>query len=61
MARIGRSSKTPASPDFATVRIRSDFLVWLKQESVRRGIFLYQLVEELASSRLAGASPWRKK
>jgi hypothetical protein len=46
------------STSFATMKVKKDFHTWLRMESVRRGIFLYELVEELASRSLAGKKPW---
>ena len=48
----------PESARFATMKIRLEFLAWLRIESARRGIFLYELVEELATQSLAGLRPW---
>ena len=50
---------TRASTDFRTMKVRGEFLAWLRQESARRGIFIYELVEELTSRSLAGKRPWR--
>ncbi len=62
MERIERSSRTPTSTEqFSTMKVKGDFLAWLKRESVRRGIYLYELVEEIASSTLAGKKPWRDR
>lgn len=52
------SSATPTSTDFATMKIKRDFLAWLKMESARRGIFLYDLVEDLAARSYAGRRVW---
>jgi hypothetical protein len=40
------------------MKVKKDFHIWLRMESVRRGIFLYELVEELASHAVAGNKPW---
>ena len=58
MEPIDRCSAMPAFPSFTTMKVKKDFHTWLRMESVRRGIFLYELVEELASRSLAGKKPW---
>lgn len=45
--------------NFSTVKVRSDFLAWLRREGARRGIFLYELLEETAARSLAGKKPWQ--
>lgn len=35
--------------EFASVKLSRPFVVWLKQQSARRGIPMYELVEELVS------------
>ena len=55
---IEQSFATLKSTDFSTMKIRSSFLAWLKRESGRRGLFLYEVVEEMATVALAGATPW---
>jgi hypothetical protein len=42
------------------MKVRGEFLTWLRRESARRGIFLYELVEELASHAMAGKKPWQQ-
>ena len=59
MAPITPCSGTRVSTDFHTLKVKSDFFAWLRRESVRRGIFLYDLVEELASWSLLRKKPWR--
>jgi hypothetical protein len=59
MESIDPCFATRNSTNFRTMKVRSEFLAWLRQESARRGIFLYELVEELASRSLAGRKPWR--
>jgi len=61
LGRTTPSSATPASTDFATVKVKREFLSWLKRESARRGIFIYELVEEMASVSLTGSKPWRRQ
>jgi hypothetical protein len=51
----------PVSTNFATMKVRQEFLAWLRLESVRRGIFLYELVEEMASQALVGKRPWARQ
>jgi hypothetical protein len=46
--------------DFASIKIRRAFLAWLRQEAARRGIFVYELVEELAVRRFPKQAPWRR-
>lgn len=41
------------------MKIKRDFLVWLKMESARRGVFIYDLIEELAARGYAGKKIWR--
>ncbi len=60
-APIDLSSETPALPGrFVTMKVRSEFLAWLRRESVRRGTFLYETCEELASEAI-GTFPWRPR
>ena len=61
MAPTDPSSETPGSTDFATMKVKRDFLVWLKMESARRGIFIYDLVEELAARSYAGRQVWKHR
>lgn len=35
--------------DFASVKLRRPFLTWLKVEAARRGVPMYDLVEELVA------------
>lgn len=35
--------------DFASAKLRRPFLAWLKQEAARRGVPMYDLVEELVA------------
>jgi hypothetical protein len=60
MESIARCSAMPVSNDFRTMKVRGEFLTWLRRESARRGIFLYELVEELASHAMAGKKPWQQ-
>ena len=43
------------------MKVRGEFLAWLRLESARRGIFLYELIEELAARSLAGNKPWKRQ
>ena len=54
-------SVMPVSNNFQTMKVRGEFLAWLRRESARRGIFLYELIEELAERSLAGNRPWKEK
>jgi hypothetical protein len=58
MAHTEPSSETPISTDFATMKVKREFLIWLKMESARRGVFMYDLVEELVSRSYAGRKIW---
>jgi len=60
MEPIAQCSKMPVSTksNFSTMKVRSEFFAWLRRESVRRGIFLYELVEELSSRSMFGKKPW---
>ena len=62
-ARTSRSSATPGSPsasDWASIKLRRPFVVWLKGEAARQGIFMGELVEELVTRALGGRVPWRR-
>jgi hypothetical protein len=60
MVLTGPCSRTPVSTEmFATLKVKGDFLSWLRRESSRRGVYLYELVEEITSKTLAGKRPWR--
>lgn len=62
MERTGRCSRTLVSTEkFATVKVKGDFLAWLRRESLRRGVYLYELLEEVTARTLAGRRPWRGK
>lgn len=61
MAPTDLSSAMPASNDFATIKIKREFLIWLKIESSRRGVFLYDFVEDLVARSYAGRRVWRSK
>jgi len=41
------------------MKVRSEFLAWLKMESARRGLFLSDLVEDLVARSYAGKKVWR--
>ena len=43
--------------DFATAKLARPFVVWLKLEAARRGVPIYELVEELVAR--GGPRPWR--
>lgn len=45
---------------FSTMKVRSQFLTWIKQEAARRGIFMFQVLEETAAATLGGAKPWER-
>ena len=49
------------SPDFATMKVKRDLLVWLKGESARRDVFMYDLVEELIARSHAGKRVWETR
>jgi hypothetical protein len=60
MERTGQSSGTLVSIEkFSTMKVRGDFLAWLRRESARRGVCLYELLEEMVARALAGKRPWR--
>ena len=40
------------------MKVKTDLLSWLRVESARRGVFLYELVEELVSRSMVGRKPW---
>lgn len=42
--------------DFASCKLRRPFVMWLKQQAARRGVPLYELVEELAAR--GRSKPW---
>jgi hypothetical protein len=44
--------------EFASVKLARPFVAWLKREAARRGIPMYELVEELAARGLR--RPWRQ-
>lgn len=46
---------------FATIKIRSPFLAWLRVEAARRGCFLYELIEEHAGRSFPGEPPWKRE
>jgi hypothetical protein len=41
---------TPKKPenDFATVKVKRPFLRWLQRESLRRDLYIYDFLEEIA-------------
>ena len=43
--------------DFATVKLARPFAAWLKVEAARRGVFMYELIEELVAQ--GKKRPWR--
>jgi len=47
------------SSEFASVKLARTFVVWLKREAARRGISMYELVEELCAR--GGVRPWRNR
>ena len=59
---IEPSSEMPVSrtTNFSSVKLRNEFVAWLRVEAARRGVFLYELVEEIASRTMAGRQPWRR-
>ena len=57
-APIEPSFVMPDLNNFGTMKVRKSFLAWLKRESARRGLFIYEMVEDIASVALAGATPW---
>ena len=40
-----------------SIKIRREFLLWLKEKAAHRGCFMYELLEEFAA-RSVGAQPW---
>jgi predicted DNA-binding ribbon-helix-helix protein len=44
--------------EFASIKLTRPFVIWLKREAARRGLHMYQLVEELASH--GGSRPWTR-
>lgn len=62
---IEHSSETPVLPkrssDFSSVKLRNEFVAWLRQEAARRGVFLYELIEDITSRTIAGRTPWKSK
>jgi hypothetical protein len=42
------------------LKVRSCFMRWLKMEAVRRGLFLYQVIEEVAAGGCSGKTPWTR-
>jgi hypothetical protein len=45
--------------DFASCKLRRSLLVWLKQQAARRGVPIYELVEELIAR--GQVRPWTGK
>ena len=45
--------------DFGSAKLRRPFLAWLKREAARRGVPMYELVEELAAR--GGPRAWDPK
>jgi hypothetical protein len=45
--------------EFASVKLSRPFVAWLKREAARRGICMYELVEELAAR--GQPKPWLVK
>lgn len=43
--------------EFASCKLRRSFVVWLKQQAARRGVPIYELVEELAAR--GRSRPWQ--
>jgi hypothetical protein len=41
------------------MKVRSDFLSWIRREGARKGSFHYETLEELVSRSLGGKAPWR--
>ncbi len=46
-----------AKTEFASVKLARPFVAWLKREAARRGVPMYELVEELAARGMP--RPWR--
>lgn len=44
--------------EFASVKLARPLVAWLKQQAARRGIPMYELVEEMCATRV-GKRPWR--
>jgi hypothetical protein len=51
-----KASKEPGQA-WASVKMRRQFVAWLKVEAAIRGVFMGDLVEKLASEAL-NSSPW---
>jgi len=45
--------------DFASCKLRRQFVAWLKQQAALRGVPIYELVEELAAR--GQSRPWKPK
>ena len=41
------------------MKVKSDFLAWLRRVGARRGSFHYETLEDLASRAMGGKKPWR--
>ena len=59
MGRTDGCSKMPVSNKFATMKVRGDFLAWLRRESVRRGTFHYETLEDFVARGMGGKRPWQ--
>jgi hypothetical protein len=44
--------------DFASVKVSRPFAAWLKREAAKRGVPMYELIEQLAEIGLR-QRPWR--
>lgn len=43
-----------------SIKVRREFLVWLKQTAAKRGCFVYEVLEELVAQGI-GSRPWVAK
>jgi hypothetical protein len=51
-------SMTESKVEFASVKLTRPFSAWLKLEAARRGVFMYELVEELVARGFGGRRVW---
>lgn len=42
------------------LKVRGSFMRWLKLEAIRRGKFLYQVIEDVVSVGCEGKRPWQR-
>ncbi len=51
---------TDNSKNWSSVKLRREFARWLKIESVKKDVFMGDLVEQLVEQAV-GSRPWRRK